>query len=124
MLCEKCGAWKNDPILLRRQNCRCEKIMKPEQKILYECALKHYGDENQKIKTMEECGELIQSLSKDLTGECIDRDKVLGELADVQIMIYQMGLLYGLENFERKVFEKSARLTIRIGKELVSKEHL
>ena len=49
---------------------------------------KHYGLESQKIKTCEECAELIQALLKD------DKDHIAEEMADVEIMLEQLKYLY------------------------------
>lgn len=51
----------------------------------------YYGFENQISKSIEELAELIRALA---TGTS---DEVVEEIADVEIMIYQLKYLYGIE---------------------------
>lgn len=51
----------------------------------------HFGYNNQKIKAIEELEELKVELNK----EFVDRNKILDELSDCIIMIYQLIYLYG-----------------------------
>ena len=53
--------------------------------------LKHYGLRHQKAKTIEELGELIVALQKDLLSgkDGLSKD-VLEEIADVHIMLSQL----------------------------------
>ncbi|MCD8207704.1 MAG: hypothetical protein LUD72_07190 [Bacteroidales bacterium] len=44
----------------------------------------HYGYEHQSMKTIEECAELIKAIADD------DPEEIIEEMADVQIMIWQM----------------------------------
>ncbi len=99
--------------------------MSEAEKIIYIHALRHYGHHNQMIKTMEECGELIQALAKSWTKEGYRlslSDHVLEELADVQIMVHQMSLIFGPEEFENMVLQKTSRLSMRIGLEMAQLE--
>ena len=53
--------------------------------------LNHYGLQHQKAKTIEELGELIVALQKDLLAGTEDLSpEVLEEIADVHIMITQL----------------------------------
>lgn len=53
--------------------------------------LNHYGLQHQKAKTIEELGELIVALQKDLLAETEGLSpEVLEEIADVHIMITQL----------------------------------
>ena len=53
--------------------------------------LRHYGVVHQKAKTIEELGELIVALQKDLlTGKKGNSRAVLEEVADVHIMLTQL----------------------------------
>lgn len=53
--------------------------------------LHHYGLQHQKAKTIEELGELIVALQKDLLAETEGLSpEVLEEIADVHIMITQL----------------------------------
>ncbi|WP_395805061.1 hypothetical protein [Daejeonella sp.] len=53
---------------------------------IHERLLAKFGEDNQKLKTIEEMAELIQAIIK---GTNVDE-----ELADVQIMLDQMKILY------------------------------
>jgi len=53
---------------------------------IHERLLAKFGEENQKLKTIEEAAELIQAIIKGTN--------VSEELADTQIMLDQMKILY------------------------------
>ena len=53
---------------------------------IHERLLAKFGEENQKLKTIEEAAELIQAIIKGTN--------VAEELADTQIMLDQMKILY------------------------------
>ena len=85
----------------------------------YEAALEHYGVHSQMVKCMEECGELIQALARNLSGEH-NEENVAEELADVEIMIQQMRLIFGGSvgyNVDIIKAQKVARLKKRIEEE-------
>lgn len=76
---------------------------------VYKMALKKWGYESQRGMLFEEMGELMQVLNK------YDRNKatiaeVHDELADVEIMLGQMGIVYGREAIHRRKIEKINRL--------------
>lgn len=87
---------------------------------LFQKALDHFGPSHQIVKTMEECGELIQALAKchaeyhaddDDPTKWLDATRaLLGELADVQIMILQMKEFLGANSFDAVLTEKMQRL--------------
>ena len=54
---------------------------------VFEKAINTFGETPQKIVAMEEMGELIQAISKDLRGK---EHNVEEEIADVEIMLQQM----------------------------------
>lgn len=89
--------------------------MTPEQKDICKRALDNFGKQSQIIKAMEECAELIQALAKSRTsdGDWL-MSEVVEEMADVQIMIYQLSLLCGQEDFEHMLNYKISRLATRI----------
>ena len=76
----------------------------------------NYWNDKMPMKTMEECGELIQSLSKyecfldrshpDMNSETIYekaeilRDKVIEEIRDVYISLEAIKILYGIDDNE------------------------
>lgn len=84
-----------------------------------EAVLEHYGVQNQMVKCMEECGELIQALARNLSGEH-NEENVAEELADVEIMIAQMRLIFGGSvgyDVDRIKAQKLARLKMRMEEE-------
>lgn len=76
-----------------------------EHEKLYRAAISVWGTEHQTKKTFEEIGEFIEAICK-----CAEhRDKaahVAEEIADVQIMLEQMTVLYGIEK-EVEAFRES-----------------
>lgn len=61
---------------------------------IYEQAVKHYGNLNQIVKAMEECGELIRALARWLQGDP-DVVNIAEEIADVEIMVEQIKIIFG-----------------------------
>ena len=57
-------------------------------------AINLYGTTHQKIKSIEELGELIHALSRNLLGN-EGLASVTEEMADVHIMLRQMEIMYG-----------------------------
>jgi len=76
-----------------------------------ELAIAFYGREKQIRKTLEELAELSVELHHALDGRG-DSAKILEEMADVEIMISQMKLLYGSTDGWKE--KKLARLEERI----------
>lgn len=66
-------------------------------KNLYNQAVNTFGTPAQIIIAMEECSELIKELSKVLRGKC-NVDNVSEEIADVQIMLEQLKIIFNNEN--------------------------
>lgn len=79
-------------------------------------ALEHYGVHSQIVKCMEECGELIQALAKNMCGEHY-AENVAEELADVEIMLMQMRIAFGRSSVDRVRAQKLARLKMRMEEE-------
>lgn len=81
--------------------------------------LRHYGVVHQKAKTIEELGELIVVLQKDLlTGKKGNSRAVLEEVADVKIMLMQIVSDEEDEEFVDKIIkQKIDRQIGRIKKE-------
>ena len=76
-----------------------------------ELAIAIYGRENQSRKTLEELAELSVELHHALDSRG-DNEKILEEMADVEIMIGQMKLLYGQTDGWKE--KKLSRLAERI----------
>ena len=66
-----------------------------------ELVLVHFAPERQKMKCIEECGELITALAKGCG--------VAEEIADVIIMANQMRLLFGKDKVDAKIGQKLDR---------------
>lgn len=94
--------------------------MKREQRIaLYKKALKEWGEESQVMMCIEENSELIQALCKLWrvgNGKGYQKQKMLVqyEIADVEIMIEQMKIIFGASDCERCKDEKLERLKKRL----------
>lgn len=54
----------------------------------------YYGNKKQKLKTIEEFSELIKAISKD------DRKNIIEEIADVEIMLEQLQMIYLIDKEE------------------------
>lgn len=72
--------------------------------------INHYGADHQKDKLFEEMAELQKEVCKEKDGKG-DIQHVAEELADVNIMLQQMQLIYGItdEQIEQVVQEKIER---------------
>lgn len=60
-------------------------------------ALHGFGAEKQKVKCIEELSELQKELCKDIIGQG-SRFHVAEEIADVEILLAQMKIHYGIKN--------------------------
>ncbi len=76
-------------------------------------AVKKYGKESQKRMAIEETSELINALMKETRGRVTDAD-IITEIADVQIMMEQLSIIYGYEEVARERERKLERLVARI----------
>lgn len=84
-------------------------------------AVHHYGAEHQKKKAIEEMGELITAISREQDGRAT-LEQVITEIADVQIMMRQLALIYGIDAVAEEIDRKQRRLLRRIDKELKAKK--
>lgn len=82
---EECLAWLKE-----------EEHIEIDEKDIYRQALKKWGSTAQVIMVFEEMAELQKELSKFLRGNWIG-DNIAEEIADVEIMLEQMKLLFGIE---------------------------
>ena len=85
-----------------------------EQEFLWK-VINHFGISGQKVKAIEELGELIVALSKSLNGKASYED-VVTEIADVYIMVEQLKLIYGPEKVQWFINYKLDRVAERIRK--------
>ena len=88
--------------------------MKEEEKIqLYNDSLSALGIGNQVFMVMEETGEMLNALAKANRGR-VTKEEVITELADVSIMMEQMAVLFGYEDFKAEKERKLNRLRERL----------
>lgn len=81
---------------------------------VYTDALECWGEELQKSLFHEEIGEGLTAMSHEKRGRC-SKLAVLQELADLQIMLNQMAILYGTDEEFKDILEaKLTRLIERI----------
>ena len=81
-------------------------------------AIEHFGEVPQKVKATEELSELITELARDINDEHADRESVIDEIADCNIMLRQLTIMYGEGNVLMRTYEKASRLADRIKEEL------
>ena len=77
-------------------------------------AIKQWGDQAQIDMMIEECAELIQALNKFRRGKENSLANVHEELADVQIMLDQMRLIFVDESIRHYEHDKLVRLANRL----------
>ena len=78
-------------------------------------AVELFGIDAQEKMCIEECSELINAIAKRYRGRTSNQD-IITELADVSIMVDQLALFYGYEEFKKKKKKKIIRLNDRINK--------
>lgn len=79
-------------------------------------AIRSYGQEAQMAVVQEECAELIVAISHFLRRR-VDDKVVIEEIADVQVMVNQMKIMFGAEAVQKVYEEKVLRLSGRLDKE-------
>lgn len=78
-------------------------------------AIDTWGQLPQVNMVFEECGELTTALARYLRGRA-NEEEVITEVADVAIMMEQMAVLFGKEQFEQEKERKLQRLKERLEK--------
>lgn len=86
---------------------------KEQRKELYQKAILKWGELPQINMVYEETGELTTALARYMRGRDTEAD-VITELADVSIMIEQMAVLFGYEDYEAEKDRKLERLKSRL----------
>ena len=88
---------------------------------ILEKAIRHYGNENQMMQTMEELSELSVAISKCLRykDDIEARNNLVEEVADVLIMIDQLKIIMNIKDYEIECYRryKLERLERRIENE-------
>ena len=68
---------------------------------IYKKAIETYGEREQSAVAMEECGELIRAINKYHRKDSNEnRKNLIEEIADVQIMIEQLKIMYSISEDE------------------------
>ena len=65
-----------------------------DRKKLLEKAIQHFGINHQKVKAIEEFSELTKEVCKDINYLPINRIELVKEIADCEIMIEQLKMMY------------------------------
>ncbi len=73
-------------------------------------AVGKWGRQPQQVKAMEECGELIVQLAKFVNGSPTSLEAIIDEIADVQIVVWQMRLQFGESATDIRIHQKLDRL--------------
>lgn len=81
---------------------------------IYERAIEHFGVQAQVAKALEELGELISALGRNIDNQ--NRKNVCEEIADCHIMLTQLRVIYGKDDVDRFVETKLKRLERLISK--------
>lgn len=82
---------------------------------ILEKAIETYGADLQKRVAIEEMSELIKEICKDFRGAG-NKERIIGEIADVQIMLSQLMIIYDFKDWELsgEMARKLARLSERL----------
>ena len=72
-------------------------------------AIEKFGETSQKIMFMEESAELIKELSKSMRGRS-NITEIIEEIADVQIMLDQLKIIYDIGKCEVARINKMKKL--------------
>lgn len=83
------------------------KLCKDEQIVICKKAIDVFGAATQQVVAMEECGELIQAISKSIRGK---EHNVEEEIADVEIMLQQLKMIFDRDKVEKIKQQKLYRL--------------
>lgn len=84
-----------------------------ENKELYKRALDTWGEGSQVMMLVEECGELLNAITK-YYRKRVEIPDVITELADVSIMVEQMAVNFGYADFLKEKQRKLDRLQNRL----------
>lgn len=82
---------------------------------ILEKAIEVYGADLQKQVAIEEMAELTKEICKDFRGKG-NRDNIIEEIADVEIMLTQLMIMYDIKDWELsgEMASKLARLSERL----------
>lgn len=78
-----------------------------------ERAIEHYGKDMQLNVAIEEFSELIKEICKYKRGED-NLDNIIEEMADCQIMLAQLRIIFDIKDLQPQILEKLERLEKRL----------
>ena len=82
---------------------------KEERREICYKAVRTFGENAQCIKAMEECGELVHALARKVLDQDPDLDNICEEIADVEILMEQMRVVFGdafIDKWKEKKLKK------------------
>lgn len=85
--------------------------MTKKQKKFYQKVIDKWGVNAQLVMVVEECSELIKEITKEFRG---GSRNIIEEIADVEIMVEQLRVIYGVENVDKIKGQKLKRLYRRL----------
>lgn len=74
--------------------------MKKEERDILIKVINKFGKNNQIIKSIEELGELITALARKFTKQELVNNNICEEIADVEIMLEQLKIIFDRETIE------------------------
>ena len=90
-----------------------------EKQALLKKAIDMLGNEFQLMLLVEECGELLQAIGKVYRNKPGSIESIQEEIADVQLMLDQVKLIYNEDEINRIMEQKLIRLKSRLDKKSV-----
>lgn len=90
-------------------------MTRDELTLILSNAVAIYGNDAQVNLALEEMGELIAAINNYRRGRCTAGD-VVEELADVAIMLAQLALIFGKDQYDSAIMRKLLRLKERLDK--------
>ena len=94
---------------------------KDQENQLYQDAIDFFGDLSQKVMVIEEMSELTKELCKELRNRG-NVDHIAEELADVEITLAQIKLIYGIDELVQQHKEFKLNRFANIMKDLKEKQ--
>ena len=85
-------------------------MAREKQREICKKAVRTFGEYSQCIKAMEECGELIHALSRKVLDQDPNLDNICEEVADLEILMDQMRVIFGDAFIDKWKEKKSKKL--------------
>lgn len=82
---------------------------KEKQREICAKTIRTFGENAQCIKAMEECGEMVHALARKVLNQDPNLDNICEEIADVEILMEQMRVIFGdafIDKWKNKKLEK------------------